>query len=72
VNELDEIPGKLGRYFRKHNFIILYPEQIPLSALERMISDNDLEALPLEEGIERMTRFGKSLRRILYKQEKET
>ncbi len=35
--DLDEIPGKIGRYFPNHNVIIIYPEQLTLSASDRMI-----------------------------------
>ncbi|GIV33898.1 MAG: sodium:proton antiporter [Chitinophagales bacterium] len=61
---LDEIPGKLMRYFKKHNFIIIYPEQVSHLLRESMISEEDLEAMPLEAGLEQMNRLGESLRRI--------
>lgn len=44
--DLDEMPGKLERYFHKRNFIILYPEQTPAASHGKMISPDDFEMSP--------------------------
>ncbi len=68
-NDLDEIPGKLARYFPKSNFIIIYPERTAVTSLEKIIPSEDLEISPIEESLEGVARIGKSLRRVFGKGE---
>lgn len=68
-NDLDEIPGKLARYFPKQNFIIIYPERTAVTSLEKIIPSEDLEISPIEESLENVARIGKSLRRVFGKRE---
>ncbi len=63
-NDLDEIPGKLERYFGKQNFVIIYPEQNPFQTLDKIITAEDLEISPIEESIQRMAKISKSIKRL--------
>ncbi|MDZ4845591.1 MAG: cation:proton antiporter [Chitinophagales bacterium] len=45
-SNLDEIPGKLEKSFQKHNFIIIYPEQIPVAPVEKIITPEDFIISP--------------------------
>lgn len=69
TNDLDEIPGKLARYFPKQNFIIIYPERTAVTSLEKIIPSEDLEISPIEESLENVAKIGKSLRRVFGKSE---
>lgn len=68
-NDLDEIPGKLARYFPKHNFIIAYPERSAVSSMEKFIPTEDVEISPIEESLESVAKIGKSLRKVFGKGE---
>lgn len=63
-NELDEVPGKIARYFQKHSFIIIYPERSAVSSLEKIITTEDLEISPIEEGIEGVTKLRRAVGKI--------
>lgn len=68
-NDLDEVPGKLARYFPKQNFIIIYPERTAVTSLENIIPSEDLDISPIEESLENVAKIGKSLRKVFGRSE---
>lgn len=66
---LDEIPGKLPKYFKENNFMVIYPEQPGGMMLDSVITEEDISLSPIQDNIQRLSRFGKLLRRVFGKKQ---
>ena len=66
-NYLDNIPGKLMRYFQQNNFILLYPEQAEVKALDGGLQQDDISLSPIEEQLENFNKIGKAVKKIFQK-----
>jgi hypothetical protein len=64
---LDEIPGKLPKYFKENNFMVIYPDQPGGEMLDSVITEEDISLSPIQDNIQRLSRFGKLLRRLFGK-----
>lgn len=64
---LDEIPGKLPKYFKENNFMVIYPEQPGGDMLDSVITEEDISLSPIQDNIQRLSRYGKVLRRLFGK-----
>ncbi len=62
-NYLDEIPAKLPKYFKENNFMVIYPEQPGGDMLDSLITEEDINLSAIQDNIQRLSRFGKLLRR---------
>ncbi len=64
---LDEIPGKLPKYFKENNFMVIFPEQPGGEMLDSVITEEDISLSPIQDNIQRLSRYGKVLRRLFGK-----
>ncbi|MFM9952109.1 MAG: cation:proton antiporter [Saprospiraceae bacterium] len=64
---LDEIPGKLPKYFKENNFMVIFPEQPGGDMLDSVITEEDISLSPIQDNIQRLSRYGKGLRRLFGK-----
>jgi len=64
---LDEIPGKLPKYFKENNFMVIFPEQPGGDMLDSVITEEDISLSPIQDNIQRLSRYGKVLRRLFGK-----
>lgn len=67
---LENLPGRLARYFKNNNMILLYPEQAALDYNEPGLRPEDLTLEPIQEQLANLSRLGRALRRIFKRKPK--
>lgn len=61
---LDNIPKALSKHFEEYSFLIIYPEQFNEDPENRNLQLDGMLTSPIEEDIQRINKFGKSIRKL--------
>ncbi|HRN35896.1 MAG TPA: hypothetical protein PLL18_03175, partial [Flavobacteriales bacterium] len=69
ISELENLPGKMEKYFATNNRVVVFPQQHPE---HQSIEDySDFNAEPLHIGIDAVQKLGKTIGSIFKKEEPE-
>lgn len=66
-SHLENVQGKLNKYFRQNNYILVYPEQNIVEIKEIGMQSEDFTLTPIQEQIENLNRLGKTIKKIFKK-----
>lgn len=57
---LENLPPKMNKHFKDHNFILLYPEQLTMEGFH----PPDITLAPIQEQLENLTKLGRAVKKI--------